>query len=126
MKKLVYLVDIISKGQEFAKGYAISKKVMEPLEQFFYMFIVKNFIPQGEGRENVNFRNLQLIECFTHGSPINLPSLMLQHIAHVMKEPKEVKIPYACLIRSICFEYWFVLCFLGNVENNLNEVIILC
>ena len=80
---------------------------MAPLHQLLFWFIIKNIIPRGQGRNQVDAMD----QCFTslmdRGEQINLPAIMIKHIAHMANTTRAHDLGYGFLLTQV-FEHFGV------------------
>lgn len=80
----------------------VQKAEMVPLHRLLYWFVIKNIIPWGQGRNRADAMDLCLVDLLDTGSQINLPALMISHIARIANTSKDHDLGYGFLL---CFVF---------------------
>lgn len=76
----------------------VQKAEMVPLHRLLYWFVIKNIIPRGQGRNRADAMDLCLVDLLDTGSQINLPALMISHIARIANTSKDHDLGYGFLL----------------------------
>ena len=76
----------------------VQKAEMVPLHRLLYWFVIKNIIPRGQGRNRADAMDLCLVDLLDTGSQINLPALMISHIARIANTSKDHDLGYGLLL----------------------------
>jgi len=85
----------------------VKKGETAPLYQLLFWFIIKNIIPRGQGRNQIDAMD----QCFTYpmdrDEQINLPAIMIKHIARTANTTQAHDLGYGFLLTSV-FEHFGV------------------
>jgi hypothetical protein len=79
----------------------IKKKEMTPLHQLLYWFLLKNVIPRGQGRNQVDAMAQCLIDLLDRKEQVNLPALMIRHIERIANPSREHDLGYGLLLTKV-------------------------
>jgi len=74
---------------------------MTSLHQMLFWFIIKNVIPRGQGRNLANAMDQCFIDLMDREEQINLPALMIRHIARIANTVKEHDLGYGFLLTRV-------------------------
>jgi len=80
---------------------------MTPLDQLLFWFIIKNVIPRGSGRNQADVMDHCLTDLMAKGEQINLPAIMIRHIARITTTTREPDLGYGFLL-TLVFEQFRV------------------
>jgi len=80
---------------------------MAPLHQLLFWFIIKNVIPRGQGRNQADVMDQCFTDLMDRGEQINLPAIMIWHIARIANTTREHDLGYGFLLTRV-FEYFGV------------------
>jgi len=80
---------------------------MTSLHQFFFWFIIKNVIPQGQGRNLADAMDRCFIDLMDREAQINLLALMIRHITRIANTTREHDLGYGSLLTRV-FEHFGV------------------
>ena len=80
---------------------------MTPLHQLLFWFIIKNVILQGQGRNLVHAMDQCFIDLMDRGEQLNLPAIMIHHIASIANTTREHDLGYGFLL-TLVFEHFGV------------------
>jgi len=86
---------------------AVKKGDMLPLHQLLFWFIIKNVISRGQGRNQADAIDQCFIDLMDRGEPLNLPAIMIRHIAHIATTTRGHDLGYGFLLTSV-FEHFGV------------------
>jgi len=78
---------------------------MLPLHQLLFWFVIKNIIPRGQGRNMADALDQCLIDLLDREEQINLPAIMIRHIARMANPSKEHDLGYGFLL-TLVFEFF--------------------
>jgi len=96
--RLLELAQRLSQQPGLKTPQTVKKEDMAPLHQLLFWFIIKNIIPRGQGRNQAD----AIDQCFTdlmdRGEQINLPAIMIQHIARIANTTREHDLGYGFLL----------------------------
>ena len=83
----------------------MKKGDMAPLHQLLFLFIIKNIIPRGQGRNQADAMDQCFTDLMDRGEQINLPTIMIRHIAHIANTTRKHDLGYGFLLTRV-FEYF--------------------
>ncbi|GAB2278584.1 hypothetical protein Dimus_013262 [Dionaea muscipula] len=66
---------------------------MKPFQRFVHFVVMKNVVPRFEKRDTTSFMDLTYMDHLVSGRKINLPRLMMRHMAYVISV-KDHELPY--------------------------------
>jgi len=72
-----------------------------------FWFLIKNIIPRGQGRNRADAMNQCFTDLMDRGEQINLPALMIKHIARIANTTRVYDLGYGFLLTRV-FEYFEV------------------
>jgi len=78
---------------------------MLPLHQLLFWFVIKNIIPRGQRRNMADAMDQYLIDLLDREEQINLPALMIRHIARMANTSREHDLGYGFLLTQV-FEFF--------------------
>ena len=84
---------------------SIKKGDMLPLHQLLFWLIIKNVIPRRQGRNMADIMDQCLIDLLDREEQINLPAIMIRHIARIANISREHDLGYGFLL-TLVFEYF--------------------
>jgi hypothetical protein len=84
---------------------SIKKGDMLPLHQLLFWFVIKNVIPRGQGRNMADAFDQCLVDLLDQEEQINLPAIMIRHIARITNTTREHDLGYGFVL-SLVFEYF--------------------
>jgi len=74
---------------------------MTSLHQLLFWFIIKNVIPVGQGRNLVDAIDQCFIDLMDRGEQINLPTIMIRHIARIANTTQDHVFGYGFLLTLV-------------------------
>ena len=74
---------------------------MSSVHQLLFWFIIKNVIPKGQGRNLADAMDQCFINLLDRGEQINLPTIMIRHIARIPNTTREHDLGYGFLLTSV-------------------------
>ena len=80
---------------------------MTSLHQLIFWFIIKNVIPRGQGRNLADAMDQCLMDLMDKEEQINLPAIMIRHIARIANTSREHDLGYGFFLTSV-FEHYGV------------------
>ena len=80
---------------------------MTSLHKLLFWFIIKNVIPQGQGRNLADAMDQCFIDLMDQEEQINLPAIMIRHIARIVNTASEHDLGYGFLL-TLVFEHFGV------------------
>jgi len=83
----------------------VKKGEMTPTHQLLLWFIIKNVVPQGQGRNLVDAMEMYYTDLLDRGEQINLLAIMISHISRIANTAKEHDLGYGLLLTSV-FEHF--------------------
>jgi len=78
---------------------------MTSLHQLLFWFAIKNVIPRGQGRNLADTMDQYFIDLMDRGEQINLPSIMIRHIARIAHSSRDHVLRYGFLL-TLVFEHF--------------------
>jgi len=99
--RLLELAQRLSQQPGLKHPPPVKKGDMAPLYQLLFWFIIKNIIPRSQGR---NQADVMLMD---RGEQINLPAIMIRHIARIANTTREHDLGYGFLLTRV-FEHFGV------------------
>jgi len=79
----------------------VKKGDMAPLHQLLFWFIIKNIIPRGQGRNQADAMDQCLTDVMDRGEQINLPAIMIKHIACIANTTREHDLGHGFLLTRV-------------------------
>ena len=80
---------------------------MTSIHQLLFWFIIKNVIPRGQGRNLADAMDQCLMDLMDREEQINLPAIMIRHIARIANISREHDLGYGFLLTCV-FEHFGV------------------
>jgi len=80
---------------------------MSSLHQLIFWFVIKNIIPRGQGRNMADAMDQCFIDLIDREEQINLPAIMIRHIARIANTSREHYLGHGFLLTHI-FEHFGV------------------
>ena len=80
---------------------------MTSIHQLLFWFIIKNVIPRGQGRNLADAMDQCLMDLMDKEEQINLPAIMIRHIARIANTSTEHDLGYGFFLTSV-FEHFGV------------------
>jgi len=77
---------------------------MAPLHQLLFWFIIKNIITRGQGRNQADAMDQCFTDLMDRGEQINLPAIMIEHIARIANTTRAHDLGYGFLLTWV-FEH---------------------
>ena len=105
--RLLELAQRLSQETGLQTPRSVKKGDMTSLHQLLFWFIIKNVIPRGQGRNLADAMDQCLIDLMDREEPINLPALMIRHIARIANASREHDLGYGFLLTMV-FEHFGV------------------
>ena len=72
-----------------------------PLHWLLFWFVIKNVVPQGQGRNLANLMDMCDTNLLDRGEQINLPAIMISHIGRIANTSKDHDMGYGFLLTSV-------------------------
>jgi len=105
--KLLELAQHLSQQPGLKSPQAVKKGDMQLLHQLIFWFLIKNIIPRARGRNQADAMDQCLIDLLDRGEQINLPTIMINHIARIATTPRAQDLGYGFLLTRV-FEHFGV------------------
>jgi len=86
---------------------SVKKGDMTSLHQLIFWFIIKNVIPRAQGQNLADAMDQCLMDLMDKKEQINLPAIMIRHIARIANTSKEHDLGYGFFLTSV-FEHFGV------------------
>ena len=80
---------------------------MTSLHQLLFWFVIKNVIPRDQGRNLADAMDQCLLDLMDREEQINLPAIMIRHIARIANTSREHDVGYGFLLTCV-FEHFGV------------------
>jgi len=74
---------------------------MTSLHQLLFWFIIKNVISRGQGRNLADAMDQCFIDLMDREEQINLPAIMIRHIARITNTTREHDVGYGFLLNCV-------------------------
>jgi len=101
--RLLELAQKLSQQPSLKAPQSIKKGEMTSLHQLLFWFIIKNIIPRRQGRNLANAMDQCFIDLLDREEKINLPAIMVRHIARIANTTREHDLGYGFLL-TLVFE----------------------
>ena len=105
--KLLEIAQRLNQQPGLKHPQAVKKGDMLPLHQLMFWFLIKNIIPRGQGRNQTDAMDQCLTDLMDRGEQINLPALMVKHIARIANTTRAHDLGYGFLLTRV-FEHYGV------------------
>jgi len=105
--KLLDLAQRLSQQPGLKHPQLVKKGDMAPLHQLLFWFIIKNIIPRGQGRNQADAMDQCFTDLMDRGEQINLPAIMIRHIACIANSTRKHDLGYEFLLIRV-FEHFGV------------------
>jgi len=103
--KLLELAQRLSQQPGLKHPQIVKKGDMLPLHQLMFWFLIKNINPRGQGYNQADVMDQCLTDLMGRGEQINLPALMIKHIARTINTTRAHNLGYGFLLTRV-FEYF--------------------
>ena len=80
-----------------------------PPHQLLFMFVIKNVIPRGQGRNSADLFDQCLVNLLDREEPINLPAIMIRHIGQIANTTRAHDLGYGFLLTKVFEHFGIVL-----------------
>jgi len=105
--RLLELARHLSQQPSVQTPQSVKKGDMSPLHQLLFMFIIKNIVPKGQVRNMADAMDQCFIDLMDREELINLPGIMIRHIARIANTAREHDLGYGFLL-TLVFEHFGV------------------
>jgi len=105
--RLLELAQKLSQQTGLQTPQSVKKGDMTSIHQLLFWFIIKNVTPQSQGRNLIDAMDQCFIDLLDKGKQINLPAIMIRHIARIANTTREYDLGYRCLL-TLVFEHFGV------------------
>ena len=103
--RLLEIARELGQNPRLSTPQQIKKGDMLPLHQLLYWFVIKNVIPRGQRRNFADVMDQCLVDLLDQEEQINLPAIMIRHIARMANPSREHDLGYGFLL-TLVFEYF--------------------
>jgi len=103
--KLLELAQTLSRNRELKHPQPMKKGEMDSIHRLLFWFIIKNVIPRGQGRNQGDAMNQCFTDLMYKGEQINLPAIIIKHIARIADTTREHDLGYGFLLTQV-FEFF--------------------
>ena len=100
-ERLLELTRKLAQQPDLTAPQSVRKGEMMPLYRLLFWFVIKNVTPWGQGRNLVDPMDMCYADLLDQGEQINLPAIMISHIARIANTSKSHDIGYGFLLTSI-------------------------
>jgi len=80
---------------------SVKRGDMTLLHQLLFWFVIKNVIPRGQGHNLADAMDQCFIDLMDKGEQINLPSIMIRHIARIANSTRDHVLGYGFLLTLV-------------------------
>jgi len=105
--RLLELAQKLSQQTWLQTPQSVKKGDMTSIQQLLFWFIIKNVIPWSQGHNLVDAMDQCFIDLLDRGEQINLPAIMIRHIARIANTTREHDLRYGFLL-TLIFEHFGV------------------
>jgi len=77
------------------------KGEMSSLHRLLFWFVIKNVVPRGQDRNLVDPMDMCFTDLLDHCEKINLPAIMISHVARIANTSKDHDMGYGFLLTSV-------------------------
>jgi len=103
--RLLEISKRVSQKQGLRTPSSVKKGDLTPLHQLLFMFVIKNVIPRGQGRNSADLFDQCLVDFLDREEPINLPAIMIRHIGRIVNTTRNHGLGYGFLLTKV-FEHF--------------------
>ena len=100
-ERLLELTQRLSQKSNLIAPCSVKKGGITPLYRLLFWFIIKNVIPRGQGRNLVDPMDMCYTDLLDQGEQINLPAIMISHIARIANTSKDHDLGYGFFLTSM-------------------------
>jgi len=100
-ERLLEVTRNLAQNPQLTKSRSVRKGEMIPLHRLLFWFIIKNVIPQGQGRNLADPIDMCLTDLLDQGEKINSPTIMISHIGRITNMSKDHDMGYGLLLTSV-------------------------
>ena len=87
--RLLEISKRVSQKQGLRTPSSVKKGDLTPLHQLLFMFVIKNVIPRGQGRNSADPFDQCLVGFLDTEELINLPAIMIRHIGRIVNTTRK-------------------------------------
>ena len=99
----------LSHKQGLRTPCSVKKGDLIPPHQLLFMFVIKNVIPRGQGRNSADLFDQCLVDLLDREEPINLPAIMIRHIGRIANTTRAHDLGYGFLLTRVFEHFGIVL-----------------
>jgi len=99
--RLLELAQKLSQQTGLQTLQSVKKGDMTSIHQLLFWFIIKNVIQRGQGRNIADAMDQCFIDLLDRGEQINLPTIMIRHIAGIANTTREHDLRYGFLLTLV-------------------------
>ena len=99
----------LSRKQGLKTPSSVKKGDLIPPHQLLFMFVIKNMIPRGQGRNSADLFDQCLVDLLDREEPINLPAIMIRHIGRIANTSRAHDLGYGFLLTKVFEHFGIVL-----------------
>ncbi|GAB2294948.1 hypothetical protein Dimus_029139, partial [Dionaea muscipula] len=98
--KPLEIIRKFSNDQTIMEAGRVKSTAMRPFQRFLHFLVIKNMVPRFGNSDIASFIDLTYMEYLIARLPINLPRLMIRHMAYVISVPSH-ELPYGDLLTRV-------------------------
>ena len=91
-ERLLELTQRLAQKSHLTKPRSVRKEEMTPLHRLLFWFVIKNVVLRGQGRNLADPMAMCFTDLLDHGEKINLPTIMISHIARIANISKDLSL----------------------------------
>jgi len=99
--RLLELTQRLSQQPGLKTPQTVKKGDMALLHQLLFWFIMKNVIPREQGQNQADAMDQCFTDLMDQGEQINLPAIMIKHIARIANTTREHDLGYGFLLTRV-------------------------
>jgi len=99
--RLLALSQKLSQQTGLQTSHSVKKGDMSSLQQLIFLFVIKNIIPRVQGCNMADAMHQCFIDLIDREEQINLPAIMIRHIARIANTSKEYDLGYGFLLTRV-------------------------
>jgi len=99
--QLLELSQKLSQQTGLQTSQSVKKGDMSSLHQLIFWFVIKNIIRRGQGRNMADAMDQCFINLIDREEQLNLPAIMIRHIAHIANTSREHDLGYGFLLTRV-------------------------
>ena len=101
IERLLQLTQRLSQQPDLKAPWSVKKGETALFHRLLFLFIIKNIIPWGQGRNLMDAMDQCFTDLLDWGEQINLPTIMISHISTIANTARDHDLGYGLLFSSI-------------------------